>query len=343
MTEQGDRAKAHARAHRSAPGDTWVYRALTDTFGADLEFTGYAHTLTDTRVRGLIRDGVVVDRIGPGDEVEIVLDRTPLYAESGGQQADHGHIRLASGALSEVTDVQRPITGLVVHRATVLEGEVGVGEDAEAEVDVVRRRSISRAHTATHMVHQALRDELGDTATQAGSENSPGRLRFDFRSQQAVPTGALAEIESRINVVLLDDLPVTADIMAIDDARRLGAMALFGEKYGERVRVVSIGEWSRELCIGTHTPRVGQIGVVKLLGESSIGSGVRRVEALVGADAYTHLAREATIVSQLTDTLGVRRDELPDRIATILGRLRDAEKEIAAVRQSQVLEIGRAH
>jgi alanyl-tRNA synthetase len=337
MGEQRDRAKADARAKKSAHGDTSVYRQLSDTLGRDVEFTGYDQTQTDTRIRGLIRDGAVVDRIGPGDEVEIVLDRTPLYAESGGQQADHGHIRLANGALIEVTDVQRPITGLVVHRATVLEGEAGVGEDAEAEVDVVRRRSISRAHTATHMVHQALRDELGDTATQAGSENSPGRLRFDFKSLQAVPAAAMGEIEARINAVLLDDLPVTADVMAIDAAKKLGAMALFGEKYGERVRVVSIGEWSRELCVGTHTPRVGQIGVVKLLGESSIGSGVRRVEALVGADAYSHLAREATIVSQLTDTLGVRRDELPDRIATILGRLRDAEKEIAAVRQSQVL------
>ncbi|WP_020143967.1 alanine--tRNA ligase [Terracoccus sp. 273MFTsu3.1] len=337
MGEQRDRAKADARAKKSAHGDTSVYRQLSDTLGRDVEFTGYDQTLTDTRVRGLIRDGAVVDRVGPGDEIEIVLDRTPLYAESGGQQADHGHIRLANGALIEVTDVQRPITGLVVHRARVLEGEAGLGDDAEAEVDVVRRRSISRAHTATHMVHQALRDELGDTATQAGSENSPGRLRFDFKSLQAVPAAAMGEIEGRINAVLLDDLPVTADVMNIDAAKKLGAMALFGEKYGERVRVVSIGEWSRELCVGTHTPRVGQIGVVKLLGESSIGSGVRRVEALVGADAYSHLAREATIVSQLTDTLGVRRDELPDRIATILGRLRDAEKEIAAVRQSQVL------
>jgi alanyl-tRNA synthetase len=337
MGEQRDRAKADARAKKSAHGDTSVYRQLSDTLGRDVEFTGYDQTLTDTRIRGLIRDGAVVDRVGPGDEIEVVLDRTPLYAESGGQQADHGHIRLANGALIEVTDVQRPITGLVVHRATVLEGEAGLGEDAEAEVDVVRRRSISRAHTATHMVHQALRDELGDTATQAGSENSPGRLRFDFKSLQAPPAAAMGEIEARINAVLLDDLPVTADVMNIDAAKKLGAMALFGEKYGERVRVVSIGEWSRELCVGTHTPRVGQIGVVKLLGESSIGSGVRRVEALVGADAYSHLAREATIVSQLTDTLGVRRDELPDRIATILGRLRDAEKEIAAVRQSQVL------
>jgi alanyl-tRNA synthetase len=337
MAEQRDRAKADARAKKSAHGDTQVYRQLADALGRDVEFTGYDQTLTDARVRGLIRDGVVVDRVTSGDEIEIVLDRTPLYAESGGQQADHGRIRLANGALIEVSDVQRPITGLVVHRATVLEGEGSVGEDAEAEVDVVRRRSVSRAHTATHMVHQALRDELGPTATQAGSENSPGRLRFDFRSLQAVSDSSMAQIEAQINSILLDDLAVTADVMALDDAKRLGAMALFGEKYGERVRVVSIGDWSRELCVGTHTPRVGQIGVVKLLGESSIGSGVRRVEALVGADAYTHLAREAAIVSQLTDALGVRRDELPDRISGILGRLRDAEKEIAAVRQAKVL------
>ncbi|WP_323101736.1 alanine--tRNA ligase [Intrasporangium sp. YIM S08009] len=337
MGEQRDRAKADARAKKSAHGDTSVYRRLADALGRDVEFTGYDQVLTDTTLRGMLRDGVPVERAEAGDDVEIVLDRTPLYAESGGQLADHGRIRLANGALLEVKDVQRPITGLVVHRATVLEGEAAVGQEAEAEVDVLRRRSISRAHTATHMVHQALRDELGDTATQAGSENSPGRLRFDFRSLQAVPAEGLAQIEARINGFLLEDLPVTADVMNLDAAKKLGAMALFGEKYGERVRVVSIGEWSRELCVGTHTPRIGQIGVVKLLGEASIGSGVRRVEALVGADAYTHLAREAAIVSQLTDTLGVRRDELPDRIGGILSRLRDAEKEIAAVRQAQVL------
>ena len=233
--------------------------------------------------------------------------------------------------------MQRPIAGLVVHHATVLEGEGSVGESVETEVDLARRRSISRAHTATHMVHQALRDELGPTATQAGSENSPGRLRFDFKALKAVPAAAMGEVEARINGVLLDDLAVTADVMPIEAARQLGAMALFGEKYGDRVRVVSIGDWSREFCIGTHTPRVGQIGVVKLLGESSIGSGVRRVEALVGTDAYTHLAREAVLVNQLTDTLGVPRDQLADRVAGLVAKLKDAEKQIAAVRQAQVL------
>ncbi len=337
MAQQRDRAKADARSKKSAHGDTHVYRLIADEIGRDVEFTGYDEVVSESRVRGVIRDGEVVLRAEPGDDIELVLDRTPLYAEAGGQLADHGRIRLEGGALVEVSDVQKPITGLIVHRATVLEGEVSTGESAEAQVDVARRRSISRAHTATHMVHQALREALGETATQAGSENSPGRLRFDFKAQHAVPRSAMADIEGKVNAVLLDDLAVTADVMPLDQARKMGAMALFGEKYGDRVRVVSIGEWSRELCGGTHALRVGQLGVVKLLGEASIGSGVRRVEALVGTDAYTHLAREAAIVGQLTDVLKVRTDDLPDRIASILTRLKDAEKEIAAVKQAKVL------
>ncbi len=337
MAEQRDRAKADAKAKKMTHGDVSVYRRLADQLGREVEFTGYDEVVSEARVRGLIHDGELVESVNAGDEVELVLDRTPLYAEAGGQLADHGRIRLAGGALIEVRDVQKPINGLIVHRATVIEGEAVMGAEAEAVVDVARRRSVSRAHTATHMVHQALREELGDTATQAGSENSPGRLRFDFKAQGAVPHEAMADIEAKVNAVLLDDLPVMADVMSLDEARRMGALALFGEKYGDRVRVVSIGEWSRELCGGTHALRVGQLGVVKLLGEASIGSGVRRVEALVGSDAYHYLAREAAIVGQLTDQLKVRKEELPDRIASILTKLKEAEKEIAAVKQAQVL------
>jgi alanyl-tRNA synthetase len=337
MAEQRDRAKADAKAKKMTHGDVSVYRRLADQLGREVEFTGYDEVVSEARVRGLIHDGELVESVNAGDEVELVLDRTPLYAEAGGQLADHGRIRLAGGALIEVRDVQKPINGLIVHRATVIEGEAVMGAEAEAVVDVARRRSVSRAHTATHMVHQALREELGDTATQAGSENSPGRLRFDFKAQSPVPHEAMADIEAKVNAVLLDDLPVMADVMSLDEARRMGALALFGEKYGDRVRVVSIGEWSRELCGGTHALRVGQLGVVKLLGEASIGSGVRRVEALVGSDAYHYLAREAAIVGQLTDQLKVRKEELPDRIASILTKLKEAEKEIAAVKQAQVL------
>jgi alanyl-tRNA synthetase len=187
------------------------------------------------------------------------------------------------------------------------------------------------------MVHKAIREALGDTATQAGSENAPGRFRFDFNAQSAVPKSVLRDVEAKVNALLLDDLPVTAEVMTQQEARDAGAMALFGEKYGDAVRVISVGDWARELCGGTHAQRSGQLGVVKLLGESSIGSGVRRVEALVGVDAYSFLAREHAIVGQLTEALQARPEELPERVAGILGRLKEAEREIAAARQEKAL------
>ena len=257
-----------------------------------------------------------------------MLDRTPFYAEGGGQLADQGVIELDNGARLEVRDVQSPISGLIVHQVKVLDGEVIVGSAAHSEVDVERRRSISRAHTATHMVHKAFREALGETATQAGSENAPGRFRFDFSATGAVPESVLHDVEARVNDLVLADLGVHAELMTQEEAVRSGAMALFGEKYGDQVRVISVGDWARELCGGTHAGRSGQLGVIKLLGESSIGSGVRRVEALVGADAYQFLAREHVLVSQLSEALKVRPEELPERVGDIVERLRAAEKEI---------------
>ena len=337
MAEQRDRAKADARAKKSAHGDTSAYRRIADAIGHDVEFTGYDEVVSEGRVAGIIRDGVNVEQAGTGDDIELVLDRTPFYAEGGGQLADGGRIELANGAIVEVRDVQKPISGLVVHRATVVLGEVTEGELVQAEVDVGRRRSISRAHTGTHMVHKAIREALGETATQAGSENAPGRFRFDFNAQQAVPPSVLGDVEAKVNALLLDDLPVHAEIMTQDEARATGAMALFGEKYGDAVRVISVGDWARELCGGTHAQRSSQLGLVKLLGEASIGSGVRRVEALVGTDAYSYLAREHAIVGQLTQVLKGRPEELPERVAGILARLKDAEREIASARQEKAL------
>jgi alanyl-tRNA synthetase len=337
MAEQRERAKADAKAKKSAHGDTTAYRAVADAIGRDVEFTGYDEVVTEARVAGILVGGSVVPTAHQGQEVEIILDRTPFYAEGGGQLADAGTIRLANGAVVEVRDVQSPLNGLIVHRAVVVEGEVGTGEQALGQVDISRRRSISRAHTATHMVHKAIREALGDTAAQAGSENAPGRFRFDFTAAGAVPPSVLHDVEARVNALLMDDLPVHAEIMTLDQARQSGAIALFGEKYGDQVRVVSVGEWARELCGGTHAQRSGQLGLVKLLGESSIGSGVRRIEALVGTDAYDFLAREHAIVGQLTEVLKVRPEELPERIHGILSRLKDAEREIAAARQQQVL------
>ena len=337
MKEQRDRAKADARSKKSAHGDTSAYRFVADSLGRAVEFTGYEETVSEGRVAGLLIDGVSVPSAHAGDEIELVLDRTPFYAEGGGQLADAGRITLLNGAVVDVRDVQSPIKGLVVHRATVVSGEVILGEQAQGLVDIDRRRAISRAHTATHMVHKAIREALGDTATQAGSENSPGRFRFDFNASGALPLSVMSDVEARVNAMLIENLQVRAEVMTQDEARASGAMALFGEKYGQAVRVVSVGEWARELCGGTHASSSGQLGLVKLLGEASIGSGVRRVEALVGTDAYDFLAREHAVVGQLTEALKVRSEELPERIASILGKLKDAEHEITAMRQQQVL------
>ena len=242
----------------------------------------------------------------------MTLDRTPFYAEGGGQLADGGQIILSSGAVIEIEDVQSPISGLSVHRGRVVAGEISLGESGLANIDIERRNAISRAHTATHMVHKAFREILGETATQAGSENSPGRFRFDFPATGAVSEVTLNEVEARVNSLLLDDLTISAEVMSQAQAKKLGAMALFGEKYGDRVRVVSVGDWARELCGGTHVSRSGQLGVIKLLSESSIGAGVRRVEALVGTDAYRFLAREHILLNSLTSLIkGARVEELP--------------------------------
>ncbi len=337
MAEQRDRAKADARSKKGHHADAAAYRQVADTLGRPVTFTGYDEIVSEAAVCGIVSDGGVMTSAAEGDEIELVLDRTPFYAEGGGQLADQGVIELGNGARIEVSDVQSPITGLIVHHGRVLSGEVTIGDQAQLLVDIERRRSISRSHTATHMVHKAFREALGDTATQAGSENSPGRFRFDFSATGAVPASAMRDVEARVNDLVLADLAVHAEVMTQEDAVKSGAMALFGEKYGDQVRVISVGDWARELCGGTHAGRSGQLGVIKLMGESSIGSGVRRVEALVGGDAYRFLAREHSLVAQLSEVLKVRAEELPERVHDIVERLRAAEKEIERVRVQQVL------
>jgi alanyl-tRNA synthetase len=300
-------------------------------------FLGYTDLVSEARVVGLVVDGVGVPAAGAGTAVEVILDRTPFYAEGGGQLADTGWIR-GDGYVVDVTDVQSPVTGLVVHRGTVREGEITTGAAAHAQVDIARRAAISRSHSATHLVHAGMRKALGDAAAQAGSLNAPGRLRFDFTSPAgAVPTTVLADVEDEVNDVLLNDHEVRAFVTTQDEARRIGAMALFGEKYGDEVRVVEIGDYSRELCGGTHVARSGQLGLVKLLSEASIGSGVRRVEALVGLDAFRFLAKEHVLVSQLAEQFKAKPEELPERIGGVVERLRQAERELEKVRADAVL------
>jgi alanyl-tRNA synthetase len=337
MNEQRDRAKADAKAKKSGHTDVSEYKKIADASGAT-EFIGYTHTSTESKITGLLLDGVSVASAHAGQEIEVILDRTPFYAEGGGQLADGGVITLATGAVIEIDDVQTPVNGLSVHRGRILSGEANVNSAAQAVIDVERRNAISRAHTATHMVHKAFRELLGETATQAGSENSPGRFRFDFPSTGAVPTSVLNDVESRVNTLLLDNLAVTAEVMTQEAAKKSGAMALFGEKYGDQVRVVSVGDWARELCGGTHVERSGQLGVVKLLSESSIGAGVRRVEALVGIDAYKFLAREHLLLNSLTELIkGARAEDLPEKISELLSKMKEIEKELAVVRSAQAL------
>ena len=337
MKEQKDRAKADAKAKKSGHTDVSVYKTIADKSGKS-EFVGYAHLSSESKLTGIVVDGVGVACASQGEDVEIVLNRTPFYAEGGGQLADGGRITLSNGAVIEIDDVQSPVQGLSVHRGRVISGSIEVGSDALAEIDNERRHAISRAHTATHMVHKAFREILGETATQAGSENSPGRFRFDFPATGSVPASVLNDVEARVNTLLLDNLEVTAESMSQAKAKELGAMALFGEKYGDVVRVVSVGDWARELCGGTHVARSGQLGLIKLLSESSIGAGVRRVEALVGVDAYRFLAREHVLLNSLTELIkGARTEELPERIADLLNKMKDIEKELATVRSAQAL------
>jgi len=335
MKEQKDRAKADSKAKKSGHTDLSVYRQVADKHGKS-DFVGYAQIENEAKITAVLVDGVLVNSAGAGDEVEVILDRTSFYAEGGGQLADGGSITLANGCIVEIDDVQTPVPGIFVHRGRVTSGALETGSSALAAIDSQRRQGISRAHTATHMVHKAFRELLGETATQAGSENAPGRFRFDFPATGAVPASVLNEVEARVNTLLLDNLEVTAETMSQDAAKKLGAMALFGEKYGDQVRVVSVGDWARELCGGTHVSRSGQLGVVKLLSESSIGAGVRRVEALVGVDAYKFLAREHILLNSLTEIIkGARVEELPERINTLVASMKDIEKELSSLRSSQ--------
>ncbi len=341
MAEQRRRAKDDSQAKKTGNADISVLTAVLEQAGK-VVFTGYEQSSGEATVVGLLVNGAPVPAVGAGTEVEVVLDRTPFYAEGGGQLADTGIIKTAGpadGADSEieVRDVQSPVPGLIVHRGVVTLGEAAVGAPASAEIDVERRRAVSRSHTATHLIHRAFRGALGESAAQAGSENSPGRLRLDFTAAGAVPPSLLRDVEEEVNTVLIGDLAVRAFIAPLEEARAMGALALFGEKYGDEVRVVEVGDYSRELCGGTHVVRSGQLGLVKILGESSIGSGVRRVEALVGTDAFRYLATESVLVSQLSEQLKARREELPERISALVTRVRDAERELERLRSAQLL------
>ncbi|WP_017540377.1 alanine--tRNA ligase-related protein, partial [Nocardiopsis halophila] len=337
MERQRETAKRDAKAKKLGNADVSVYARLLDTSGAT-DFLGYTDQEGEARILGLIVGGQAADVARAGEKVEIVLDRTPFYAESGGQLADKGTITVDGRGAADVEDVQKPLPGLFVHRGTVRSGELVVDDPVHAAIDTGRRASVSRSHSATHLIHSALRNALGASTGQAGSENQPGRLRFDFTADRPLRTEELAEVEEEVNTVLADDIQVRDFQTSLDEALKMGALAMFGEKYGDRVRVVEMSDYSRELCGGTHVPATGRLGVVKVLGESSVGSGVRRIEAAVGIDAFRRLSKESMLVGQLSEQLKAPREELPERIDSLVSRVRTAEKEIERLRAAQVLQ-----
>jgi alanyl-tRNA synthetase len=335
MAEQRERAKRAAKRGRTGED---LARVAAET--GRTEFLGYQTLESDGRVVALLGEAGRVEVAEEGDEVRVVLDRTPFYAESGGQIGDHGFLRTPTG-LVRVGDTQLGPGETIVHSGVVQAGEVREGDEARAEVDQVRREATTRAHSATHIVHWTLRHVLGEHARQAGSLVAPGRLRFDFPHHAAVPPDLLEQAEELANTRVAEDAPVRIYETTFEEAKNQGAIALFGEKYGDFVRVAEIGDYSVELCGGTHVIHTGNIALIRILGEGSIGAGMRRVEALVGPDALREVNAERALLDDVLEALGTGdRYAAPERIRTVLEQNRRLQAELAAVRKRDVAERG---
>ncbi|MFD9858514.1 alanine--tRNA ligase [Streptomyces alboflavus] len=334
MREQRERARADARARKSGGAvDTSALRAVLTEHGPT-DWRAWDTLTTESRVLALLGPAGPVPVARDGEIVTAVLDRTPFYAESGGQDSDAGQLSGAS-VEADVLDVQRPLPGLVAHQVRVTAGELAVGDAVHAAVDPEWRLGARQAHSGTHVLHAALREVLGPTALQSGSYNRPGYLRLDFPWRGGLSATVRSEVEEAANRALRRDLPVGVRWMTLPEAKELGALALFDETYGEQVRVVEIGgAWSRELCGGTHVEHAAQVGVVALTAESSVGAGMRRLEAAVGIEGFAHLARERDLVARIAEQVQAPRAELPERIAGLLDRLKAADRENQRLRQA---------
>ncbi|TCP56011.1 alanyl-tRNA synthetase [Tumebacillus sp. BK434] len=324
LNEQRERARAARKDVASMAVQTNLY----DEININSDFVGYDEMAAPATVLALIKDGEIVTEAHEGDEIELFLDRTPFYAESGGQVADIGLITVGESAIVQVTDVQKAPNGHNLHRAKVLSGTVAALATVEASIDHERRVSITRNHTATHLLHKALREVLGDHVAQAGSLVGPDRLRFDFSHLAGMTPEEMATVERKVNEQIWANEGVEIREMNIDDAKKLGAMALFGEKYGDVVRVVKAGDYSTELCGGCHVRSTGEIGLFKLLSESSIGAGVRRLEAVTGKGAYEFVVSQERLLQEAAGKLRANVNDLPNRIDHLQANIKDLSKEI---------------
>ncbi len=329
MEQQRERARAGAkRGDGGVPHE--VYRDAAGRVGAT-DFVGYDRLVAEAELGAIVTPGGLRGSATEGDEVEIVLPRTPFYAEGGGQIGDAGVIDTPTGRL-EVLDTQEAIEGLTVHRARVVAGEVHAGQAVEARVHTDRRIATARSHSATHVLHASIKEAVGDHAQQAGSLVQPGRLRFDFPHFEPLSDERLVELESAINQRVLADPDVRTEVMSLDEAKAAGAVANFGDKYGQVVRVVTIGGFSKELCGGTHVPSGANIGTITIVREESIGSNTRRIEALTGEDALRFLSRERMIAEEIARLVDAPTEEAVTRVQSLMERLKAAEKELARAR-----------
>ena len=335
MNVQRQRAKDDAKQKRSTNADLSVYGEFR-SIGVT-KFTGYEELVSAAKVIGLIRDGLVVKELKEGDVAEVLLDETSFYAESGGQDSDSGFIT-GDGVSLEVLDVQKPVKGLVSHSVLVKRGSIAVGSKVSTEVSADWRLGAAQAHSATHVVHAALRQVLGPQALQSGSYNKPGYMRLDFSWSEALSQATRTEIEEVTNLAIRQDLAVSAQFMSVKEAKDFGAVALFGETYDESVRVIQIGgPWSRELCGGTHVSRSSQVGLVSIIGEASVGSGSRRLEAFVGFEAFQALAAERALVATLSESFKVPREQLIEKIQSTVEELKTAQRKLASLSMEQLI------
>jgi len=325
MLEQKERARRARSDEGYSVAEKEVYLEALDNFGPTL-FDGYVLEEERARVLAVIERDRFVPGAGEGAEVEVVLDRTPFYGEMGGQVGDRGELRW-EGGLMEVTDVQRPLKDLFVHRGKVLSGRLAGGAEVEARIDARRRADIRRNHTATHLIHHALRQVLGEHVRQAGSLVEPDRLRFDFTHFAAPERQELEEIERMVNELILDDLPVRAYFTTYEYACSLGAIALFGEKYGDEVRVVEVDEISRELCGGTHAARTGEIGMLLFTSEGSVGANLRRLEAVTGRGAYRLVSEMRDSLERASQLVKADTGRLLERLEKMAQRQKELEQE----------------
>ncbi|APT84856.1 alanine--tRNA ligase [Corynebacterium aquilae] len=334
MAEQVARAKADSRAKKHGHTDLSLYREWVDN--NPTRFVGFDTLSNEAKVLGLVSNGTKLNEATEGTPVEVILDETALYAEAGGQLGDRGVIRTGDG-LIRINDVQKIGKKLWIHKGVVENGHIEIGNAVTAEVDPAWRHAARQAHSGTHLIHAALREVLGPTAVQAGSMNKPGYLRFDFNYAEALTPEQMEQIQAITNQAVDADYQVNTIETSLEEAKAMGAMALFGENYGDIVRVVEIGgPFSMELCGGSHVAHSSQIGPVAVLGESSVASGVRRIEAFSGLDSFNYLAKERALAAGLASSLKTPTEELPDRIAQLTEKLKAAEKEIANLNRQQL-------